>query len=163
MTGFHTAKLGWGSAVYDILPPFGIWQGVDGSQIYAVYKPHAYDSHEEYNKDMANDAAISRIISDNYENYGVAAEVRYVGPRSDHGGALHDQSGSSGENTPYWLNYSVASKGPVSVKLATPDEVFEHLALYKNDKYHIYDGELPMRVHGVGAYTSQAVDRKSVV
>lgn len=157
MTGFHTAKLGWGSAVYDILPPFGIWQGVDGSQIYAVYKPHAYDSHEEYNKDMANDAAISRIISDNYENYGVAAEVRYVGPRSDHGGALHDQSGSSGENTPYWLNYSVASKGPVSVKLATPDEVFEHLALYKNDKYHIYDGELPMRVHGVGAYTSQAV------
>ena len=50
--GFHTAKLGWGAAAYDGLPPFGIWQGVDGSQIYAVYKPGAYDSHEEFNKDL---------------------------------------------------------------------------------------------------------------
>lgn len=157
MTGFHTAKLSWGSAIYDQLPPFGIWQGVDGSQIYAVYKPHAYDSHEEYNKDMANDAAIERIIAENYAKYGIATEIRYVGPRSDHGGALRDQSGSNGENTPYWLNYSVGAQGPVKVKLATPDEVFEHLDLFKNDKYHIYDGELPMRVHGVGAYTSQAV------
>ena len=39
--GFHTAKLGWGAAGYDQLPPFGIWQGVDGSQIYAIYKPGA--------------------------------------------------------------------------------------------------------------------------
>lgn len=157
MKGFHSAKLSWGSAIYDSLAPFGIWQGVDGSQIYAVYKPHAYDSHEEYNKDMPNDTEMARIISDNYNKYGVAAEVRYVGPRSDRGGALHDEAGSSGENTPYWLNYSVGSQGPVKVKLATPDEVFEHLALYDNSKYQIYNDELPMRVHGVGSYTSQAV------
>ncbi len=157
MTGFHTAKLGWGSAVYDALPPFGIWQGVDGSQIYAVYKPHAYDSHEEYNKDMANNSEMESIISDNYNKYGVATEIRYVGPRSDHGGALQDRAGSDGENTPYWLNYSVTSAGPVKVKLATPDEVFEHLAQNRNEKYKIHDDELPMRVHGVGAYTSQAV------
>lgn len=157
MTGFHTAKLSWGSRIYDSLPPFGLWQGVDGSQIYAVYKPHAYDSHEEYNKDMANDADMARIISENYNRYGVAAEVRYVGPRSDRGGSLQDNAGSSGENTPYWLNYSVSSRGPVNVKLATPDEVFDYLALYKNDKYQIHNDELPMRVHGVGSYTSQAV------
>lgn len=157
MTGFHTAKLAWGSSIYDSLPPFGIWQGVDGSQIYAVYKPQPYDSHEDYNKDMANDASMEQKIADNYNKYGVAAEIRYVGPRSDHGGALQDKSGSSGENTPYWLNYSVESEGPVKVKLATPDEIFEYLALHKNDKYKIHDDELPMRVHGVGAYTSQAV------
>ena len=34
MKGFHTAKLGWGSAQYDRLPSWGIWQGVDGSRIY---------------------------------------------------------------------------------------------------------------------------------
>ncbi len=157
MTGFHSAKLAWGSAIYGSLPPFGIWQGVDGSQIYAIYKPHPYDAHEEYNKDMANDADMERIISENYNKYGVATEIRYVGPRSDRGGALKDQSGSSGENTPYWLNRSVTSDGPVKVKLATPDEIFEHLALYKNEKYKIHNDELPMRVHGVGAYTSQAV------
>lgn len=157
MTGFHTAKLGWGSAVYDRLPPFGIWQGVDGSQIYAVYKPHAYDTHEEYNKDMANNSEMSQIITDNFNKYGVPAEIRYVGPRSDHGGGLQDQSNSSGENTPYWLNKSVAATGPVKVKLATPDQVFDFLASYKNDKYHVHNDELPMRVHGVGSYTSQAV------
>ena len=157
MKGFHSQKLSWGSAIYNSLPNFGIWQGVDGSQIYAVYKPRPYDAHEEYNKDMANDAEMERIIADNYNKYGVAAEIRYVGPRSDRGGGLHDNAGSNGENTPYWLNYSVASEGPVKVKLATPDEVFEHLALYKNEKYKIHNDELPMRVHGVGAYTSQAV------
>lgn len=160
MTGFHTAKLGWGSAVYDSLPPFGIWQGVDGSRIYAIYKPHAYDSHEEYNQDMANNSEMERIISDNYDKYGVATEIRYVGPRSDHGGALQDRSGSNGENTPYWLNYSVASSGPVKVKLATPDEIFDFLHANVNDKYKIHNDELPMRVHGVGAYTSQAVFKR---
>ncbi|MCM1449120.1 MAG: discoidin domain-containing protein [Clostridiales bacterium] len=157
MTGFHSQKLSWGSAIYDRLPPFGIWQGVDGSQIYAVYKPHAYDAHEEYNKDMANDAGMERIISDNLSKYGCPAEVRYVGPRSDHGGGLHDRANSDGENTPYWLNYSVASRGPVKVKLSTPDEVFEFLAKHRNDKYMVHDDELPMRIHGVGSYTSQAV------
>ena len=157
MTGFHSQKLSWGSAIYDALPPFGIWQGVDGSQIYAVYKPHAYDAHEEYNKDMAHDSQMEGIISDNFNKTGVAAEVRYVGPRSDHGGALQDRANSDGENTPYWLNYSVMSDGPVKVRLATPDEVFEFLAQHKNDKYKVHDDELPMRIHGVGAYTSQAV------
>ena len=45
----------------------------------------------------------------------------------------------------------------MSVKLATPDDIFEYLDQYRNEKYKIHDGELPMRVHGVGAYTSQAV------
>ena len=96
--GFHTAKLAWGSAEYDQLPPFGIWQGVDGSQIYAVYKPGAYDNHEQYNKNMANDSEMAAITADNYNKYGVAAEIRYVGPRSDRGGALQDNASSSGEN-----------------------------------------------------------------
>ena len=155
--GFHTAKLGWGAAGYDQLPPFGIWQGVDGSQIYAIYKPRAYDSHEDYNKDMANDADMERIIADNYSKYGVAAEVRYVGPRSDRGGGLQDNPSKSGENTPYWLDYSAKSSGPVTVKLATPDEIFDYLDQYRNPKYKIKDGELPMRTHGVGAYTSRTM------
>lgn len=143
--------------MYDRLPGWGIWKGVDGSQIYAVYKPDAYDSHEKYNKDMANDADIQRRISENKDKYGIAAEIRYVGPRSDHGGGLHDDANSSGDNTPYWLNRSVDSEGPVKVKLATPDEIFRYLAEQDNTKVNIYDGELPMRNHGVGAYTSQAV------
>lgn len=155
--GFHTAKLAWGSAEYDQLPPFGIWQGVDGSQIYAVYKPGAYDNHEQYNKNMANDSEMAAITANNYNKYGVAAEIRYVGPRSDRGGALQDNAASSGENTPYWLNLSAQTNGAVKVRIATPDEIFDYLDQNKNQKYHVKDGELPMRTHGVGSYTSRTM------
>lgn len=155
--GFHTAKLGWGAASYDRLAPFGVWQGVDGSQIYAIYKPGAYDSHEDYNKDLTSDAGILSAINSNYSKYGVAAEVRYVGPRSDHGGGLRDEAGTNGENTPYWLNYNVQKKdGKIKVVMASPDEVFDYLDKYRNDKYQVWNDELPMRSHGVGAYTSRA-------
>lgn len=155
--GFHTAKLAWGSAEYDQLPPFGIWQGVDGSQIYAVYKPGAYDNHEQYNKNMANDSEMAAITANNYNKYGVAAEIRYVGPRSDRGGALQDNASSSDENTPYWLNLSAQTNGAVKVRIATPDEIFDYLDQNKNQKYHVKDGELPMRTHGVGSYTSRTM------
>lgn len=155
--GFHTAKLAWGSAEYDQLPPFGIWQGVDGSQIYAVYKPGAYDNHEQYNKNMANDSEMAAITANNYNKYGVAAEIRYVGPHSDRGGALQDNASSSGENTPCWLNLSAQTNGAVKVRIATPDEIFDYLDKNKNQKYHVKDGELPMRTHGVGSYTSRTM------
>lgn len=154
--GFHSAKLAWGSAVYDKLPPFGIWQGVDGSQIYAIYKPGAYDAHEDFNKDMTSDATTRSTISTNYSRYGVAAAFRYVGPRSDRGGGLKDDASSTGENTPYWLNLSASkTDGAVQVKMATPDECFDYLDTYRNNKYPIWNSELPMRTHGVGSYTSK--------
>ena len=154
--GFHTAKLGWGTWMYDQLPPYGIWQGVDGSQIYAIYKPHAYDSHEEYCKDLVNDSQMLSYANDNYSKYGIPAEVRYVGPRSDHGGALADKT-NNGENTPYWLNWNATNSGPLKVKLVTPDYFFDYLSKQDNSKLHVWNDELPMRNHGVGAYTSQAV------
>lgn len=153
--GFHTAKLAWGSASYDQLAPFGIWQGVDGSQIYGIYKPGPYDSHEDYNKDMTTSSSMASTITQNYNRYGVAAEIRYVGPRSDHGGGLQDNASSTGENTPYWLNLSAGkTDGQIVVKLATPDEIFDYLDTYKNGKYQVWNDELPMRTHGVGSYTS---------
>ncbi|MBR3434121.1 MAG: discoidin domain-containing protein [Bacteroidaceae bacterium] len=153
--GFHTAKLGWGSAAYDGLPPFGIWQGVDGSQIYAVYKPGAYDSHEEFNKDLTSDADILKKIQQNYTNYGIAAHFRYVGPRGDRGGGLQDNAASEGENTPYWLDYNAGkTDGRIQVKLVSPDEFFDYMDRYRNSKYKVWNSELPMRTHGVGSYTS---------
>ena len=153
--GFHSQKLSWGSSAYDNLPPFGIWQGVDGSQIYAIYKPGAYDSHEDYNKDLTSDAEILQKIQDNYKNYGVAARIRYVGTRGDRGGGMQDNADKEGENTPYWLDYNVGkTDGKIQVKLATPDEIFDYLDKYKNSKYKVWNSELPMKTHGVGSYTS---------
>ena len=153
--GIHTAKLAWGAAAYNSLAPFGIWQGVDGSQIYGIYKPGAYDSHEEFNKDMTTDASTLSKAKANASAYGVPAVFRYVGPRSDRGGGLKDNAGSTGENTPYWLNFSAQKEdGDLRVVLATPDECFHYLDSLRNNKYQVWNDELPMRSHGVGSYTS---------
>lgn len=157
-TGFHTQKLSWGSAYdYKSLPPFGIWKGVDGSEIYAVFKGEAYDAHKEYNKDMSKDASMLKITNDNYKNYGLATAFRYVGPMGDRGGGLEDNPSEEGENTPYWLQQSMNSNGPVKVAMWSPDAVFQYLDENKNDKYPIWDNELPMTTHGTGCYTSQAI------
>lgn len=158
ITGFHTAKLAWGSAYkYDDLAPFGIWKGVDGSEIYAVFKGEPYDWHEVYNKDMSYDSDILGTASTNQSKYGAPFVFRYVGPRGDRGGALQDNPQVIGENTPSWLQASVNSDGPLKVFLSTPSEIFSLLDQYKNDKYFVWNNELPMTKHGVGCYTSHAM------
>ncbi|MFV0468088.1 MAG: glycoside hydrolase family 38 C-terminal domain-containing protein [Dysgonomonas sp.] len=158
VTGFHTAKLAWGSAYkYDDLAPFGIWKGVDGSEIYAIFKGEPYDWHEVYNKDMSYDSDILNAATTNQSNYGAPFVFRYVGPRGDRGGALQDNAQVTGENTPYWLQTSVNSDGPLKVHLSTPSEIFSLLDQYKNDKYFVWNNELPMTKHGVGCYTSHAM------
>lgn len=158
VNGFHTQKLSWGSAYdYNSLAPFGIWRGVDGSELYAIFKGEPYDEHEKYNKDMSKDADMLNVVNSNQANYGVPFAFRYVGPRGDRGGSLIDNPTQTGENTPYWLQTSVNSDGPVKVSLSTPDQIFTLLNQYKNDKYFVWDNELPMSTHGVGCYTSQTI------
>lgn len=153
--GFHSAKLGWGSAAYNSLPHFGVWQGVDGSKVYAVYKPGAYDVHEDWNKDLTNDSEILSKINTNISESGVPIAVKYVGPRGDRGGSLKDDANTEGENTPYWLSYNVQKQdGQIKVRLASPDEFFQYLADHDNGQYKVWNSELPMKTHGVGSYTS---------
>ena len=157
--GFHTQKLSWGSAYpYDNLPPLGKWRGVDGSEVYAVFKGEAYDAHESFNKDMSYDSDTQNSIASNMNNYNFPAVFRYVGPRSDRGGGLQDNNSSAGENTPYWLQTSMDSDGPVKVLMTTPTEFFEYMASCEQQaKYEVWDNELPMKQHGTGCYTSQTI------
>lgn len=158
VVGFHTQKLSWGSAYdYDKLPPFGIWKGVDGSEIYAIFKGEAYDQHKDFNKDMSRDAGILKAINTNQSQYGLSAAFRYVGPMGDRGGGLKDNATEEGENTPFWLQTSVNSDGPVTVKLSTPDDIFNYMDENRNDNYPVWDNELPMKKHGTGCYTSQTI------
>jgi len=156
-TGFHTAKLGWGFYNYDNIAPFGIWKGVDGSEIYAIFKPNAYDEHGKYNKDMSNDAATLNEINDNYSKYGIYAAFHYVGPSGDRGGGLQDNPSVSGENTPYWLQTSMDSNGPVTLRMETPTQIFQRMDSLRNPKYYVWDNELPLTTHGTGCYTSQTI------
>ena len=153
--GFHSQKLSWGSAAYSKLPNFGVWQGVDGSKVYALHKPGAYDSHEDFNKDLTNDADILNKINANITESSVPVAIRYVGPRSDRGGALQDNPDKEGENTPYWLNYNVQKQdGAIKVRLISPDDFFQYMEEHDKGQYKVWNNELPMKTHGVGSYTS---------
>ena len=153
--GFHSQKLSWGSSAYNSLPHFGVWQGVDGSKVYALHKPGAYDSHEDWNKDLTNDSEILSKINTNITESGIPVAVKYVGPRGDRGGALQDKADKEGENTPYWLSYNVQKQdGQIKVRLASPDEFFQYMEEHDNGQYKVWNSELPMKTHGVGAYTS---------
>lgn len=153
--GFHSQKLSWGSAAYDKLPHFGVWQGVDGSKVYALHKPGAYDSHEDWNKDLTNDSEILGKINTNISESGIPVAVKYVGPRGDRGGALQDNPDKEGENTPYWLSYNAQKQdGQIKVQLVSPDEFFQYMEDHDNGQYKVWNSELPMKTHGVGAYTS---------
>ena len=153
--GFHSQKLSWGSAAYNSLPHFGVWQGVDGSKVYAIYKPGAYDAHEDWNKDLTNDSEILGKINTNISESGVPVAVKYVGSRGDRGGAMQDNPSKEGENTPYWLSYNVQKDdGQIKVRLASPDEFFQYMEDHDNGQYKVWNSELPMKTHGVGSYTS---------
>ena len=69
--GYHSQKLSWGSAYnYDDFPNYGIWRGVDGSEIYSVYKPGAYVS--KYDEDISYDADLLNQTVDNETKFGAA-------------------------------------------------------------------------------------------
>lgn len=151
VTGFHTAKLGWGSA-YPLsgLPNFGLWQGVDGSKIYAVYKPGAYDNTDFFKNDLSYNASILQEINQNKDETGVASTFRYIGNMGDRGGSM-------GQESIDWLNTSINSDGPVTVKVGSPDDFFNSITTTERTGLPVWNNELPMEVHGVGCYTSQAV------
>lgn len=148
IVGFHSQKLSWGSAYsYDAMPHYGIWRGVDGSEIYAIYKPGAYVN--QYKEDLSYNADILSEIENNKEELGALKTVRYFG--------TGDRGGSISENTAEWLETSVNSNGPIKVNVVTPDEFFEGITAEEHDKLPVWDNELPMKEHGVGCYTSHSI------
>lgn len=149
VTGFHSQKLSWGSAYsYDALPSLCRWKGVDGSEIYAMLKPGAYVNQDPYKKDMSYDADILNEIITNKSKHGVPATFRYVGT-GDRGGSISDETAG-------WIETSEKSSGPVSIASISPDSAFNIIAK-SHDNLPIVDHELPMKTHGTGCYTSQAI------
>ncbi len=148
IVGFHTQKLSWGSAYnYDDLPHFGLWQGVDGSQIYAALKGGSYMT--EYKENLAYNYGMLNEISGNKAKFGVSKALRYFG--------TGDRGGSVTEETVDWLEKSKASTGFVNVKVVTPDQFFESITPTEHSKLLVWNNELPMKEHGVGCYTSQTI------
>lgn len=154
LLGVSSQKLSWGGA-YECPFDLGVWQGVDGSRIFASLKPLSY--RYKFDGDVRGDLQIIDKLADNGVHYGLPWTMNYYGT-GDWGGAPDEQSVASVEQS---VAYNDTSE--TQVISASSDEVFKQLdALSESEKTSlpVWNNELVMRSHGAGGYTSRAMSKR---
>ncbi len=149
LASFSTQKLTWGSAVgvpFDI----GIWEGVDGSTLVAALNPGSYTT--EIRDDLSRDTAWTRTIAKQGDSTGLYAAYMYFG--------TGDTGGSPDSLSVDWLEKSIKSDGPITVKSIGSDDLADLANADKDAHLRRYKGELLMTRHGAGCYTSQAAMKR---
>jgi len=148
LQSFSTQKFdlwgGWFPAPFSV----GRWEGADGSQLVTALRPGAY------NHDVHTDAATSPDWNADMANAGgKQVDLRYFG--------TGDQGGTPGDTTVSWVQRSVDdTNAPVRVVNTSADQMAKDLTPDEIAGLPHYKGELTMKTHGVGGYTSQAAHKK---
>lgn len=154
LLGVSTQKLSWGGA-YELPFDIGVWQGVDGSRVYASFNPLSY--RYKFDGDVRGDINIINKIADNGINHGLPWTMNYYG--------TGDWGGAPGEESVNFVNESVEHNSDNKTKVisASSDEIFRQLdRLDENSQslLPVWDNELVMRSHGAGGYTSRAMSKR---
>lgn len=149
LIGFSTQKLGWrNNPFYEggkKAPfPVGIWQGVDGSKIFAALDGGGYGAR--FN---GEDLSHSKDLMKSAQESANQKAFRYYG--------TGDMGGSPTIPSVVAVEAGIKGDGPLKVVSATSDQLFkEYLPIETQTSLPLYNGELLMDVHGTGCYTSQA-------
>ncbi|MDQ2798030.1 MAG: glycosyl hydrolase-related protein [Armatimonadota bacterium] len=147
LIAFSTQKLSWGGWI-DAPFAVGRWEGVDGSQMVASLRPGAYVTK------IRTDTAVSPRWTDDFSQAGDrAVDLRYFG--------TGDQGGTPDEASVQWAQKSIQdTTAPVRVINTSADQLAKDLKPSEIAALPHYKGELVMKTHGVGCYTSQAARKK---
>jgi alpha-mannosidase len=148
LSAFSTQKLTWGSSV-PIPFPVGCWKGVDGSTVVAALNPRDYVTR------IRSDISIDPNWSDDLTPVGNGRHVgfRYFG--------VGDVGGAPDAETVGWLEKALANRdGKVQVRNTSADQLSRDLTPQERAALPEYEGELTMKTHGVGCYTSQAAMKR---
>ena len=145
LKGFSTQKLTWGSA-YGIPFDVGQWQGVDGSRIFAALNAGNYA--RGFNSRITTDTVELNKIDRMGKKTGMYFGFRYYGV-GDRGGAPDEASVSN-------IAKTIRDTANLKVKMVSSDYLGNHLSAEQLNKMPVYNGELPLTIHGTGCYTSQA-------
>ena len=148
LAAFSTQKLTWGSSV-PIPFPIGRWMGVDGNEVVAALNPRAYVTR------IRSDISTDLKWSDDLTSLGNGRQVgfRYFGT-GDIGEAPDAESVD-------WLEKAIANRdGRVEVRSTSADQLARDLTPEEKASLPVYKGELTMKTHGVGCYTSQAAMKR---
>ncbi len=148
LSGFTTQKLTWGSS-YGIPFPIGRWKGVDGSIVVAALNPGDYVT--KIRSDVSMDPKWSNDLTS--IGHGRKVALRLFGT-GDIGGAPDEESVD-------WLEKALANtSGSVDVRNTSADQLSRDLTAEDKAALPEYQGELTMKTHGVGCYTSQAAMKR---
>lgn len=148
LKAFTTQKLTWGSS-YGIPFPIGRWKGVDGNAVVAALNPGDYVTRVR--SDVSTDPKWSNDLTTLSTGRKVGLRLFGVG---DIGGAPDDESVT-------WIEKALANKnGTVEVRNSSNDQLSKDLTDAEIASLPEYEGELTMKTHGVGCYTSQAAMKR---
>lgn len=143
--GFSTQKLTWSSAV-GIPFNVGKWIGPDGRFVIGALNPGSYTSR--LSNDLSYDQGWLARTQAMGRQTGFSADFKYFGT-GDQGGAPDDESAS-------WMQKSVDSDGPLCVRAAGSDDIFQEAEEPDIEKMTAYKGDMLLIEHSAGSLTSQA-------
>ncbi|HEY3380678.1 MAG TPA: glycoside hydrolase family 38 C-terminal domain-containing protein [Vicinamibacterales bacterium] len=144
LKAFSTQKLTWGAAKPT---PFAIgwWKGVDGNGLVASIRPG------DYVKAVTTDISTDPKWNSDLTTLGDGAKVsfKYFG--------VGDQGGAPDAASVEWVERAIANtRGAVQVRNVSADQLSRDLTDVQRASLPTYEGELLLKTHGVGCYTSQA-------
>jgi alpha-mannosidase len=149
LSQFSTQKLTWGSS-YGIPFPLGRWKGSDGNTVIAALNPGDYVTRIRSDISVDPKWAVERLTA---TGHGRQVGFRFFGT-GDIGGAPDEESID-------WLEKALRNKAAaVEVRNTSSDQLTRDLTPDEKTALPEYEGELTMKTHGVGCYTSQAAMKR---
>lgn len=155
LIGFGTQKLQWRYKPFyeggkKVPFDFGIWEGIDGSRIMAVFDGSNYSWSPEAS------VADMKQFKDKISRSGIDAAYVYFGTKSSrrHG----DQGGSPLPVSVRLIDKARQNPGAYKVRFAATDDMIRDFLF--SDKLPVYKGEMLMDVHATGCYSSKAWMKK---
>ncbi len=145
---FSTQKLTWGGAIPS---PFAVgrWQGVDGSTLIASLRGGNY---------------VAKVRSNPTTNTYWGGELTDIGDKKRVGFryfGVGDQGGAPDETSVSWVEKGLNEpQGTLRIRNTSADQLVKDLSPQDVAGLPLYKGELVMKTHGVGCYTSQAAMKK---
>lgn len=154
LLGFTTQKLTWSSA-YGIPFDLGLWQGVDGSQIYASLDAQDYSATLKSVRQHKN---APNKLKNNLEKYDLPFTYLLHGT-GDRGGAPKEASVKTVVS-----EKKKNAQSDADVEIVSVDYVHRlmdsDLSAEQKKKLPVWNNELVSTDHGVGGYTSRALGKR---
>ena len=153
LLGFTTQKLTWSSA-YGIPFDLGIWQGVDGSQVFASLNALSYNQTLQT---VRGNEKIMPKLENNIRQFDLPM-THVLHGTGDIGGAPADRS----------VKTTVREKSrntleDIEVSIESVDHVFREMDKLTDEqkkKLPVWNNELVSTDHGVGGYTSRSIGKR---